>query len=135
MARAGLVFATLAMFSALMASPAFALSSTWRQFDANHNGTVNLSDVQTAAGAMFDRLDKNKSGRLTVAELRGRLSASEIRDGDTDNDRTKPRSLSKDDYLAVVAKIFAAADASHTGKLDAKETRSTQGRKLLLLMR
>lgn len=130
-----ILFALIAMLSAPFATPAFALTASWRPYDTDNDGTIDLNELKTAAGAAFDKLDKAKTGRLTVAELRGRLSAGEIREADTENDRTKPRSVSKDDYLAVIEKFFNSADRAHNGKLDTKELSSSPGKRLLILIR
>jgi hydroxylaminobenzene mutase len=63
-------------------------------------------------------------------EPRGRLSAKELVASDSDKDRT----LSKDEYLAIVEQRFRAADADIDGTLTAKELNSRAGRALLRLL-
>jgi len=43
--------------------------------------------------------------------------------------------LSKDEYLALVEKLFKKADTNNDGTLDAKEMRSKAGRALERLLR
>ena len=50
---------------------------------------------------------------------------------DPDNDGT----LTKDEYLALVAQRFKAADSDGDGTLDEKELRAPAGRALLKLLR
>ncbi|HTV33364.1 MAG TPA: calcium-binding protein, partial [Methylocella sp.] len=64
-------------------------------------------------------------------EAGSRLSAKQFREADTDGDKT----LSKDEYLALVEKLFNAADIRKDGTLDAKELRSKAGRALTRLIR
>lgn len=79
---------------------------------------------------MFDKLDKNKDGTLDPKEVRGRVSKSDFKAADTDNDGM----LTKDEYYTIVEKLFNAADVDKEGTLSAKELRSKAGRALLRLM-
>src|SRR5262245_6102140 len=74
--------------------------------DTDNDQTVDLQEAKKAASAVFDRLDRDRDGTLDLRELRGRLTARELKAADPDNDRT----LTKDEYLAVVEKRFRAAD-------------------------
>jgi EF hand len=59
------------------------------------------------------------------------LSAAELAAADPDHDGT----LSKEEYLAVVAQRFKAADRDNDGTLDAKELNSRAGQALLRLLK
>jgi hypothetical protein len=111
------------------AAPAFAASAT--PFDTDKDGTVDLTEAQTAASALFDKLDTDHEGTLSPKELKGRISKKDWAVADPDNDKT----MSKDEYSAYVAALFKEADADNEGTLDKKELRSAAGRKLVKLMR
>ena len=112
-----------------LAAPAYAASPT--PFDADKDGTVDLAEAQTAAGVMFDRLDRDHDGTLDSKELKGRLAKKDWAAIDTDNDKT----VSKDEYAAYVAAAFKLADVDGEGTLDKKELRSKAGRVLTKLLR
>jgi Ca2+-binding EF-hand superfamily protein len=99
--------------------------------DTDHDGTVDLAEAKAAASVLFDKLERDKDGTLDKHELARRLSAKELAAADPDHDGT----LTKDEYLAVVAQRFAAADPDHDGTLDAKELQSPAGRALLRLLK
>jgi Ca2+-binding EF-hand superfamily protein len=102
-----------------------------RLLDTDNDGTVDLAEAKAAASAMFDRLERDKDGTLDKHELSRRLSAKELAAADPDHDGT----LTKEEYLAVIAQRFSAADPDHDGTLDAKELRSGAGRALLRLLK
>lgn len=99
--------------------------------DTDHDGTVDLAEAKAAASALFDKLERDKDGTLDKHELARRLSAKELAAADPDHDGT----LTKDEYLAVVAQRFSAADPDHDGTLDARELQSPAGRALLRLLK
>ena len=100
-----------------------------RQWDADHDGTLDLGEVKKAAGARFDQLDRNRDGTLDRRELGATMSVREFRQADADKDGT----LDKNEYLTMVEKRFRAADKNGDGKLDKKELNSPAGRSLLQL--
>jgi Ca2+-binding EF-hand superfamily protein len=63
--------------------------------------------------------------------LGSRLSAKEFAAADPDKDAT----LTKEEYVALVQKLFKQADVDGDGKLEAKELRSKAGRALIRLIR
>jgi hypothetical protein len=84
---AGLMLAAAVTFS----GPALAASKQAdpiKMFDPDHDGTLDLAEVQQAASAMFAKLDPDKDGTLDARELRGRLSAKELAAADPDRDGT-----------------------------------------------
>ena len=97
------------------------------RFDTNNDGTVDLAEAKKAAGDLFDKLDTDKDD---VKELKGRLSRKDFAAADPDKDKT----LTKDEYLAVVEQRFKAADGDNDGTVSAAEFRSRSGRALLQLM-
>jgi Ca2+-binding EF-hand superfamily protein len=113
---------------ALAAAPR---ASSIKMFDADNDGTLDLTEVKKAASALFAKLDRDREGTVDRRELAGRLSARELASADPDHDRT----LTLDEYLAVVEQRFKAADSDKDGTLDAKELNSRAGRTLLRLLK
>ena len=72
-----------------------------------------------------------RKARSTSSNCKGRLSRKEFAAADADKDGT----LSKEEYLTVVAQRFKAADASHDGKLVNWEFQTPKGRALVRLLR
>ena len=99
-------------------------------FDTDNDGTVDLAEAKKAASDLFDKLDHDKDGTLDVKELQGRLSRKDLGAADPDNDKT----LTKDEYLAVVEKRFKAADPDNDGTVSAAEFRTTSGQALARLL-
>jgi len=100
-----------------------------RQWDADHDGTLDLDEVKKAASARFDQLDRNHRGTLDRRKLGATMSVKEFRQADADKDGT----LDKNEYLTMVEKRFRAADKNGDGKPDKKELNSPAGRSLLRL--
>jgi hypothetical protein len=117
------------------ATPALAIAavkmSPVAQFDTDHDSTVDLAEAKTAAGNLFDKLDTDKDGTLDIKELEGRLSHADFAAADPDNDKT----LSKDEYLAVVEKRFKAADPDNDGTVSAAEFKTAAGQGLTRLLK
>ena len=99
-------------------------------FDTDNDGTVDLAEAKKAASDLFDKLDHDKDGTLDIKELQGRLSRKDLGAADPDNDKT----LTKDEYLAVVEKRFKAADPDNDGTVSAAEFRTTSGQALARLL-
>ena len=115
-----------------IATSAFAKKQqpSWARFDTDHDGTIDLAEAKKAAGDVFDKLDTDKDGTIDIKELKGRLSRKDFVSADPDKDKT----LTKDEYLAVVEQRFKAADADNDGSISAAEFRTRAGRALLQLM-
>ena len=124
-----------AVISALgLANQALAKSnkpSAAERFDTDHDGTVDLAEAKKAATETFNKLDTDKDGTLDLKELGGRVSRKEFAAADGDHDKT----LTKDEYLAVVEQRFKAADADHDGTLVAWEFHTPAGRALVRLLK
>ena len=112
------------------ASPAIAASAV-QALDPDHDGTVDLAEAKTAAGALFDKLEKDKDGTLDRKELGDRVSEQDWAAVNPDHDKT----ISKDEYLAYADALFKKADADHDGTLDAKELKTPAGHALLRLLK
>jgi Ca2+-binding EF-hand superfamily protein len=132
-ARAFLAFAVPAFLAALApisSAQTRGSSALLQAWDSDHDGTLSLDEVKSAASDEFDKLDTDHDGTLSSKELGTRLSHHQFGTADADHDGT----LSKDEYLAVVERRFQAADADHDGTLDGKELSSGAGRRLARLL-
>jgi hypothetical protein len=98
--------------------------------DPDKDGTVDLNEAKTAAGALFDKLDVDHDGTLDRKELGDRISAVDWKVADPDNDKT----ISKDEYLAFVEVAFKRANPDNDGTIDAKELKTPAGHALLRLL-
>ena len=110
-------------------SPAFAASAL-QTLDPDKDGTVDLNEAKTAAGALFDSLDVDHDGTLDRKDLGDRISAADWKIADPDNDKT----ISKDEYLAFVEVAFKRANPDNDATIDAKELKTPAGRALLRLL-
>jgi hypothetical protein len=74
----------------------------------------------------------NTDGDLTLerAEVSGRVTEADWAAVDKDHDKT----LELDEWLSIVHNRFDAADAKHTGKLDAAQLDTPAGQKLIQLI-
>ncbi len=94
--------------------------------DTDKDGTLDKAEVDAAAGAAFEKLDKDKDGSLTLKEVGHHLSKADFAAAETDQDRT----LTKAEFLGVADKAFTAADTDHDGTVDAKEFKTKAGQAL-----
>ena len=108
---------------------AFAASAL-QTLDPDKDGTVDLNEAKTAAGALFDSLDVDHDGTLDRKELGDRISAADWKIADPDNDKT----ISKDEYLAFVEVAFKRANPDNDATIDAKELKTPAGHALLRLL-
>jgi Ca2+-binding EF-hand superfamily protein len=100
------------------------------RYDKDNDKTLDWTEVETAAGAHFDKLDKNADGTLDRAEVKGVIAAATFKGADTDHDGT----LSKPEYLALVKRLFKQADTDNDGTLSATELGNPAGHRLKLLI-
>jgi Ca2+-binding EF-hand superfamily protein len=114
---------------AMAITPAFAASAL-QTLDPDKDGTVDLNEAKTAAGALFDQLDTNHDGTVDCKELGNRISAEDWKTADPNNDKT----ISKDEYLAFVEVAFKRANPDNDATIDAKELKTRAGRALLRLL-
>lgn len=119
---------------ALGAAPAVAKTKSCaalKAIDPDNDGSIDLAEAKAAAGAAFDRLNKDKDQTLERKELKGRLSKKDIQSADPDKDG----SIDKAEYLAIVEQRFKAANRDGDGTIECKEAKSKAGRALLKLLR
>lgn len=100
------------------------------KYDKDSDQTLDLAEVQAAAGAHFDKLDKDADGTLDSKEVKRVIGAKTFKAADPDNDRT----LSKDEYLALVGRLFKKADVDNDGSLNAAELKSPSAHALKRLI-
>src|SRR3569832_470876 len=132
--RSKTVIALIAMgtlFGGLPALAAARAPDPIKTFDTDNDGTLALMEVKKVAAAEFAKLDRDHEGTLDARELRGRLSAKDVKAADPDHDGT----LTMDEYLAVVTQRFDAANRDNDGTVAAKELRTPAGAALLKLLR
>jgi hypothetical protein len=101
-------------------------ASAVAKHDTDNDQTLDLAEVKSAAGAHFDRLDKDADGTVDANEVKGIIGPKAFKAADPDNDGT----LTKDEYLALVEKLFKQADTDKDGTLSVAELKSTPGRAL-----
>jgi EF hand len=131
MLRVGFVAVAL-ITTAPIALQARAASTTdvIAMWDGDHDGTLDLTEVNKAAGAEFDKLDVDHNGTLEMKELGRRVTKAEFRAADKDKDGT----LDKAEYESIVAERFAAANPDNDITIEAKELQTSTGRRLMQLL-
>jgi hypothetical protein len=101
-------------------------------WDADHDGSIDLTEAKQAAAAKFDSLDTDHDGTLDRSELAStRLGKHTFSKADLDKDGT----LSKDEYLALVEARFDRADSDHNGTVSAGELKTKSGHALAALLK
>jgi len=122
------ILIVVAMFSSLGQTQAQKPSADafLQKWDTDHDGTLSHAEVNKAASARFDTLDRKHKHVLTRNQLAGMLTFQQFRKADKDKDGT----VDKVEFLAVVDTLFRAADKDHDGTLDRKELNSSAGRAL-----
>lgn len=131
--RSGLGILLLSSGLVIAASPLQARISSaaiLHMLDTDNDASVDNAEAKKAAIILFDRLDADKDGTLDANELRGRLSEKEIVAGNPQHNKT----LTKDEYLAIVDERFKTADSNHDGKLDIQELASLSGDAVVKLL-
>jgi Ca2+-binding EF-hand superfamily protein len=116
------------IFAACLAGASFADPL---KYDTDKDGTLDLAEMEAAAGAAFDRLNNDQDTTLEYKEAKGRLSNKAFVAADPDKDN----SLTKDEYIAMAERLFKAADVENDGTLNARELRSKAGRALQRLLK
>src|SRR6516162_6155049 len=99
-------------------------------WDADHDKSLDLAEVNKAAAAEFDKLDVDHDGTLDMKELGHRMTRAEFLAADKDRDGT----LDKAEYEAVATERFHAANRDDDATIEAKELRTPAGRRLLALV-
>jgi len=90
------------------------------RFDRDSNGVVTRSEMRTAEGERFDKIDTNHDGKLTVDEIQAahrEAAAKHFAAKDTDKDGK----LSRAEVAKMPDPMFARLDANHDGFLTPEE--------------
>jgi Ca2+-binding EF-hand superfamily protein len=126
------ILAALGGSTALLipSSRAWAAHAVIQELDADHDSTLDLSEVRDAAAKMFDHLDRDQDGTIERKEVGPRISKRDFAAADLNHDGV----LTKDEYVALAEKLFHAADVNHYKELGENDLRSPAGRALIRLI-
>jgi hypothetical protein len=107
MPRFAVADAAVALLSMPVVSPARAVSVTdfIVKWDPDHDGTLDMPEINKAADALFDKLDVDRDGTLDESE-----------------------------YESIVARRFHAANRDNDTTIEANELRTPAGKELLKLL-
>jgi Rieske Fe-S protein len=133
MRRFAIAAAAVVLLSMPVVSPARAADSVTNfiaKWDPDHDGTLDMAEINKAADALFDKLDVDHDGTLDMKELAGRVTKSEFDAADKDHDGT----LDKSEYESIVAQRFHAANRDNDTTIEANELRTPPGKELLKLL-
>jgi hypothetical protein len=133
MFRFPLLAFTAALTVAVSLAPqahADSVSDFLAKWDPDHDRTLELSEINKAADAAFDKLDIDHDGRLDKKELGKRVTKAEFKAADTDHDG----SLDKPEYQSIVARRFKAANPDTDTTIDIAELKTKPGHHLLQLL-
>jgi len=129
--RTGLIIGALLVASPfVLQARADSATNAVAAWDTDHDGTLDLAEVNKAAAAEFDKLDVDHDGTLDMKELGRRVTKAEFLAADKDKDGT----LDKAEYESIVAARFHAANRDKDDTLDAKELRTKGGHHLSELL-
>jgi Ca2+-binding EF-hand superfamily protein len=103
-------------------------SNIW---DTDHDGTLDLNEINKAAEAEFAKLDIDHNGTLDMKELGHRVTRTEFLAADKDKDGT----LDKAEYLSIAAERFHAANPDNDTMIEPKELHTAAGHRLETLLR
>jgi hypothetical protein len=123
--------AALTSFAAALGpGKAWAVHSVIQELDSDKDLTLDLAEARKAAGAMFDRLERDHDGTIEPKEIGPRISKRDFALADADHDGT----LTRDEYVALAETLFRAADVGGVGELGEKELHTAAGRALVRLI-
>lgn len=84
--------------------------------DTNRDGIVTRAEASAAADAMFARMDKNRNGKISADERRGRGGAN-------------APEMTQQQFRERALKRFELADANRDGRLDQAERQDLRGKR------
>lgn len=86
--------------------------------DPNGDGVTTKDEMLAAAAARFDKLDTDKDGKLSTAEISAAPGGGRMMQrADTNGDGV----VTRDEMAAAAAMRFDRIDTNHDGKIDAAE--------------
>jgi EF hand len=108
-----------------------ALSRIFEDADANHDGVITKAEFGASRAGRFVALDADRDGFVTQEEMRAGVVATGPRQGagqrlgivaraDTNGDGN----ISKEEYFAASARLWARLDVNKDGMVDATEIAS-----------
>ncbi len=100
------------------------------RWDTDHDGTLDVAEINKAGDVAFSRLDTDHDGTLDKQELGNRVTPAEFAAADTDHDGT----LDKAEYLSVVDKLFNNVNHDNDGTISAAELQTSAGHQLVRLV-
>ena len=101
MLRVGVIAAALIAIAPLIPQArADSASDVIAMWDPDHDGTLDLAEINKAAAAEFDKLDLDHDGTLDMKKLGLRVASAEFQAADKDKDGT----LDKAEYASIVAR-------------------------------
>jgi hypothetical protein len=99
-------------------------------WDSDHDGTLDQTELNKAAGAEFAKLDVDHDGTVDAKELGRRVTQAEFLAADRDSDGT----LDQSEYRSIVTKRFHAANPDNDTTIEAKELQTPAGQRLIELL-
>src|SRR5690348_6877730 len=105
------------------------MTSVWNKLDANHDGSISMSEHQRHADQMFKNADTNGDGKLSKQESRtamqsmhhGNTSQDHFNDWWNKVDTNGDGSISMSEHRAYMDQMFRKADRNGDGKLSQSE--------------
>jgi len=121
-----------AMMTVIFSAPSYgaAKPDPITAYDSDNDKTIDLAEISKAANDQFTNLEIDHDGTLDAKELRGKLSAKDLKAADPDSDGT----VSKDELITYVESLFKNVDSDNDGTIDAKEFKRKKGKALLRLI-
>jgi EF hand len=102
---------------------------TW---DPDKDGSLDLAEVNKAAEAKFDSLEKDSDGTLDWNEMRStKVGKKGFNKADPDKDGT----LTKGEFSTIVEARFRAADPDNDGTVSVAELKTKAGQSLARIMK
>ena len=102
-----------------------------QQLDANGDGMLQFSEVQSFRAAAFDRFDTDASGSLDANEIAAaqQQAAGRSRGGPADldpyaSDRNRDGLITRDEFVSYIAPRLLSADRNGDGALSRSELRA-----------
>ncbi len=128
--RAVLTLFAIAAMPLQCAGKQYAMDAVIAKYDRNHDHGLDLAEVRAAASAHFDALNRDGDTTLETSEAREIVGPQMFARADTDHDGT----LSKEEYLALVERLFRKTDTEHFGRLYARDLSGKAAHALLKLI-
>jgi hypothetical protein len=100
----------------------------------DNSKTISLQEIDSFATKKFDELKKPGEEALSMADLHGRISQTDFDAANTTRGNSAVPTLSKDEFLAYVDKLFREANTVGEKTLSEAELKTAAGEKLIRLL-